>query len=85
VAASREGLLLAMLSGMVTSGMGYALWYTILPGLGAGRAGVAQLTVPVIAALGGALWLGEAVGPRLVLCGALVLGGVLIALRPGRK
>lgn len=83
-AASGHGLMLAALSGVVTSGLGYALWYAILPRLGAGRAGVAQLTVPVIAALGGALWLGESVGLRLVLCGALVLGGVLIALRPAR-
>ncbi len=78
------GAMLAVVSGAVTSGLGYALWYTILPSLGAGRAGVAQLTVPVLAALGGALWLGEPVGLRLVLAGGLVLGGVALALRAAR-
>jgi drug/metabolite transporter (DMT)-like permease len=46
------GLALAVLSGAVTSGLGYALWYSLVPQLGAGRAGVAQLSVPVIAAAG---------------------------------
>lgn len=81
VAASAEGIALAMLSGAVTSGLGYALWYAILPELGAGRAGVAQLTVPVLAALGGALWLDEGLSLRLGLAAALVLGGVALALR----
>ncbi|MFN4159829.1 MAG: EamA family transporter [Gemmobacter sp.] len=77
--ASPRGLGLAVVSGAVTSGLGYALWYAILPALGASRAGVAQLTVPVIAAAGGALILAEPVGMRLVAGGALVLGGVLWA------
>ena len=77
------GVVLAVLSGAVTSGMGYALWYRILPKLGASRAAVAQLTVPVIAAAGGVLLLGEVVGPRLLFGGALVLGGVLLSLSAG--
>jgi len=74
----------ALLSGVVTSGLGYALWYSVLPGLGASRAAVAQLTVPVIALAGGVLLLAEPAAPRTILAAALVLGGVALALRrPG--
>jgi drug/metabolite transporter (DMT)-like permease len=65
-----------MLSGAVTSGMGYALWYKVLPSLSMPTAAVAQLTVPVIAALGGALLLGELLSLRFVLATGLVLCGV---------
>lgn len=78
---SLAGIGLAALSGAVTSGLGYALWYAILPQLGAARAGLAQLTVPVIAALGGLLLLGEGVGWRFAAASALVLGGVLLGTR----
>jgi drug/metabolite transporter (DMT)-like permease len=64
--------------------MGYALWYAILPALGAGRAAVAQLTVPLIAAGGGAVVLAEGVGLRFALAAVLVLGGVLWASVPRR-
>jgi drug/metabolite transporter (DMT)-like permease len=74
------GLWLAVLSGAVSSGLGYALWYRILPGLGASRAAVAQLTVPVLAALGGSLLLHEALTLRFVVAAALVLGGVGLAV-----
>jgi drug/metabolite transporter (DMT)-like permease len=73
---STRGVLLAMLSGAVTSGMGYALWYKVLPSLSMPTAAVAQLTVPVIAALGGALLLGELLSLRFVLATGLVLCGV---------
>lgn len=76
---------LAVASGAVTSGLGYALWYAVLPRLGAGRAAVAQLTVPVIAALGGALLLAEAPGLRFWLASILVLGGVALASLPYRR
>lgn len=75
------GVALAILSGAVTSGLGYALWYRILPQLGAGRAAVAQLTVPLIAATGGAVLIGEGVGVVFALAALLVLGGVAIASR----
>ena len=78
------GVLLAALSGAVTSGLGYALWYAVLPRLGAGRAAVAQLTVPVIAALGGAVLLAELPGLRFWLAAVLVLGGVALASLPYR-
>ncbi|MDQ2090210.1 DMT family transporter [Marimonas arenosa] len=80
-AMSREGLGLAVLSGAVTSGLGYALWYHVLPGLGATRAAVAQSTVPVLAVAGGVLLLGEALTLRVVLASVLVLGGVVWSVR----
>jgi drug/metabolite transporter (DMT)-like permease len=78
------GIVLAVVSGAVTSGLGYALWYAILPRLGAARAAVAQLTVPVIAALGGAALLAEPPGWRFWLAAVLVLGGVAWASLPYR-
>jgi drug/metabolite transporter (DMT)-like permease len=78
------GVALAVVSGAVTSGMGYALWYAVLPRLGAARAAVAQLTVPVIAALGGAVLLAEAPGLRFWAAAVLVLGGVVLASLPYR-
>ena len=72
---------LAILSGAVTSGLGYALWYQVLPKMPATRAAVAQLTVPIIAALGGLLFLAEPLTLRFVFASLLVLGGVGIALR----
>ena len=80
-AATAQGIALAVLSGAVTSGMGYALWYRILPALGASRAAVAQLTVPLIAAAGGAALMGEGVGLTFALAALLVLGGVALASR----
>jgi len=79
VAPDAMGMALAVISGAVTSGLGYALWYAVLPHLGAARAAVAQLTVPVIAALGGALLLAEPPGLQFWLAAALVLGGVALA------
>lgn len=80
-----RGLALAVVSGAVTSGLGYALWYAVLPRIDASAAALAQLTVPVIAAFGGALFLTELPGARLVLAGALVLGGVAYGVIRGRK
>ena len=86
VPVSAWGIALAVLSGAVTSGMGYALWYAVLPELGAARGAVAQLTVPVIAAAGGALLIGEGVGWRFAMASVLVLGGVAWAsLPPGQR
>lgn len=78
--ASVQGVFLAVISGAVTSGLGYALWYRLLPQLGAVRASVAQLTVPVLAAAGGLL-LGEGISLRFVVSALLVLGGVALASR----
>jgi len=82
---SARGALLAIASGSLASGVGYTLWYAALPSLPATRAAIVQLAVPVIAAAGGVLLLGESITPRLLGAGALVLGGVAAAvLRPGR-
>ena len=75
---------LAVLSGVVTSGLGYALWYSVLPRLDRSVAGLAQLSVPVIAVIGGAVLLGEAVTVRAVLAGALVLAGVAVGTMAAR-
>lgn len=80
VAASGFGIGLALLSGVVTSAMAYALWYTVLPQLKASVAGISMVTVPVIALAGGVLVLGEDVTLRFVLASALVLGGVAIGV-----
>jgi drug/metabolite transporter (DMT)-like permease len=75
-----RGVLLAAVSGAVTSGVGYAIWYRALRGLTAVRAAILQLSVPVIAALAAVLLLGETVTPRLLACGATVIGGVALAV-----
>lgn len=80
------GIVLAVLSGAVTSGLGYALWYHVLPGLAASSAAVAQLTVPIIAMAGGMLFLGEALTRDFALAAAVVLGGVALSVVPlGRR
>ena len=77
-----EGIMLAIVSGAVTSGLGYALWYRVLPGLASSVAAVAQLTVPVIAMAGGMLFLGESLTLQFILASVLVLGGVAISVLP---
>lgn len=79
------GIGLAILSGAVTSGLGYALWYAVLPKLDASAAAVAQLTVPVIALAAGIALLGEVLTLRLTLASLLVLGGVALSSMPSRK
>jgi len=72
------GILLALISGIVTSGLGYVLWYKALRSLTTTQASVVQLAVPVIAAFGGVAFLSEEVSPRLVLASAVILGGVAL-------
>jgi len=64
----------------VASAVGYAIWYTALKGLTGTAAATVQLSVPVIAAVGGVLLLSEAVTPRLVVASAATLGGVALVL-----
>jgi drug/metabolite transporter (DMT)-like permease len=78
--ASWLGLGLAIISGAITSGLGYVIWYMALRGLSASRAAIVQLTVPVLAAFAGVLFLAEQMTLRLALAGAAILGGVAIAL-----
>ena len=61
------------------------MWYAVLPHLGASRAAVAQLSVPILAALGGVVLLGEGLGLRFGVATLLVLGGVMLASLPPRK
>lgn len=72
------GLLYAVASGTLASGMGYAIWYAALPALRATTAAMVQLSVPAIAALAGALMLGESITLRLVLASIAILGGIAI-------
>ena len=79
-----QGTLLAILSGAVTSGIGYSIWYAALKHHTATRAAVLQLAVPVIAAILGIFFLAETASLRLVISGALVLGGIGLTI-VGRK
>lgn len=84
-AISNTGILLAVASGVVASGCGYAIWYAVLPSLSAGRAAVMQLTVPAIASFGGVLLLGEDLTTRLVLSSLITLGGVFLVITQQQK
>jgi drug/metabolite transporter (DMT)-like permease len=77
---SMAGAGLAIISGAVTSGLGYALWYQVLPRLDTSVAAVLQLTVPVLAMAAGVGLLGEALTLRFAVATALVLGGVAVAV-----
>ena len=77
---SGSGVLLAMVSGALTSGLGYVIWYAALPGLSATRAATVQLSVPVLAAVGGVLFLFETVTVRLLFSAVLILGGIGLSL-----
>jgi drug/metabolite transporter (DMT)-like permease len=74
------GVVYAVASGALASGMGYAVWYTALPALKATSAATVQLSVPVIAALGGVAFLGESLSLRLVLASAAILGGIALVV-----
>jgi drug/metabolite transporter (DMT)-like permease len=74
------GILYAIVSGAVASGLGYAVWYTALRGLSASSAASVQLSVPVIAAVGGVLLLGEPIALRLLITSVAILGGVALVI-----
>jgi drug/metabolite transporter (DMT)-like permease len=74
------GILLALTSGVVTSGLGYILWYKALGALTTTQASVVQLLVPVLAALGGVAFLSELLSLRLIIASGLILGGVALAV-----
>lgn len=81
---SAKGVWLAILSGAVASGLGYAVWYAALKFHTATRAAVLQLSVPAIAALGGVAFLAETISARLILASCLILGGIGLVIL-GRK
>ena len=73
---SPYGFLLAIISGSITSGLGYTLWYWILPKINIASASIAQLTVPLIAALGGYLFISETLNWQFYIASFLILGGI---------
>lgn len=77
---STTGALLALASGVIASGLGYAIWYTALRGLTTFQAALIQLSVPVIAAFGAILFLSEQLTLHFVVAGACVIGGIALAI-----
>ena len=73
---STKGVLFAVLSGAIASGIGYSVWYAALKYHTATRAAIFQLSVPVIAAVGGLIFLSEVISMRLVIASSLILGGI---------
>jgi drug/metabolite transporter (DMT)-like permease len=74
------GAIYAVISGALTSGLGYVIWYSALRGLKATSAATVQLSVPVLAALGGIIFLGEPITLRLVLASFAILGGIALVV-----
>lgn len=79
------GVVYAIISGALASGVGYAIWYTALPKLKATGAATVQLSVPVLAAAGGILLLGEPITLRFVLASTAVLGGIALVIVERRR
>ncbi len=87
VSLDRAGMAYAVLSGVLASGIGYAIWYRVLPAMKATHAATVQLGVPVIAALGGIVVLGESISVRAVLASVAILGGIALVIlekQPGK-
>jgi len=78
--ATPSGIALAAVSGAVTSGLGYVLWYSVLPHLTATRAAISQLAVPALVAIIGVLVLSEQIHPRFLIASTMMLGGVAMAV-----
>ena len=79
------GAIYAILSGGIASGLGYAMWYAVLPSLGTVPAAIIQLSVPAIAAGGGVVLLSEQVTLRLLLASVAILGGIAIVVLRARR
>ena len=77
---SQEGIILAILSGGLASGLGYTIWYMALKGLRTTQAAVVQLLVPVIAAIGGVVFAHETISLRLLFSSLAILGGILVVV-----
>ena len=74
------GIRYAIVSGAIASGVGYVIWYSALPGLKATTAATVQLSVPVLAAVGGILFLSESITLRLLVASLLILGGIALVI-----
>jgi drug/metabolite transporter (DMT)-like permease len=81
----RAGIWYAIMSGAVTSGIGYAIWYKALPALKATQAATAQLSVPVIAAIGGIILLNEPISLRLILASIAIISGIALVILEKKK
>tara|TARA_Y100001968_G_C19137830_1_gene609973 strand:- start:386 stop:781 length:396 start_codon:yes stop_codon:yes gene_type:complete len=77
---SSTGALLAICSGSITSGIGYALWYYVLPKIPSTNAAVSQLSVPLIAAAGGVIFMQELITFKFIISCVLILGGIAITI-----
>lgn len=77
---SSEGVVLALISGAITSGLGYTIWYIALGKLSSTQAAVIQLSVPVIAAIGGVIFVSEVITMRLIISATIVLSGILMVV-----
>ena len=80
LALTTEGVIWAVLSGSLASGVGYSIWYSALRGLSSTQAAVLQLLVPVIAAIGGVLFMSEVITMRLFVSGGMILGGIALVV-----
>jgi drug/metabolite transporter (DMT)-like permease len=80
-----RGTWYAVASGTLASGAGYAIWYMALPALKASKAATVQLSVPVLAALGGTAFLGESITLRLALASVAILGGIALVISGKRS
>ena len=78
--ASTKGILLALLSGTITSGIGYTIWYMALKELTSIQASIVQLFVPVLAAIGGVIFVGELISSKLIVASLMILGGILLLI-----
>ena len=74
------GVIYAIISGAVTSGLGYVIWYSVLPSLKTASAATVQLSVPILAAAGGILLLGEPLTLRYLLASVAILGGIALVV-----
>jgi drug/metabolite transporter (DMT)-like permease len=82
---STEGVIYALISGVLTSGIGYSIWYAALKGLTTTQSALFQLLVPIIAAFGGIIFLSENLTNRLILAGLIIIFGVVLALFGKKK
>ncbi len=78
--ASTKGILLALLSGTITSGIGYTIWYMALKELTSIQASIVQLFVPVLAAMGGVFFVGELISSKLIVASLMILGGIFLLI-----
>lgn len=77
---SSAGIAYAVMSGALASGLGYTIWYKALPSLSAIQAGVVQLSVPILAAIGGVVFAAESLSMRLIVASMMILGGIMLVI-----